>query len=232
MQSITENSKKHNPVSLFDIANAINESHALAEQHAGMAIHRAKQAGELLNHAKAQVEHGQWLPWLAANCPTIATRTAQSYMRLASNWETLAGKYATVAHLTVNEALRLLVEPKPDPSPVEQNALHAHAKAINETSDAIAYSVGEVVRLVREAKDRWSESSAVCFEQWCEQELGLPIDLRDMLLDPERRWHPRYWDNRQADLVIRYTLASCGCSTNEIEEYLQDRATQIAGGAQ
>jgi hypothetical protein len=41
-------------------------------------------AGELLIEAKAQLRHGQWLPWLQDNC-NLSERTAQLYMRLAKN---------------------------------------------------------------------------------------------------------------------------------------------------
>ena len=103
---------------LTTIAAAINEEHALAEQYASMAIHRARRAGELLNQAKAQVPHGQWLPWLAANCPKISTRRAQEYMRVVREWPALQAKYADSAYLTINDALELLAKPKPEPSPI------------------------------------------------------------------------------------------------------------------
>jgi len=37
-------------------------------------------AGDLLTQAKAQVPHGQWLPWLHDHC-TISERTAQLYTK-------------------------------------------------------------------------------------------------------------------------------------------------------
>ena len=100
--------------SLAELAAAINADHAAAERTARKAIEHAKAAGEKLLLAKAQVEHGQWLPWLSAYCPAVAVRTAQAYMRLAGNWGTLEAKYATVAYLPINDALKLLNVPEPD----------------------------------------------------------------------------------------------------------------------
>lgn len=100
--------------SLAELAAAINAEHAAAERTARKAIEHAKAAGEKLLLAKAQVEHGQWLPWLSVHCPAVAVRTAQAYMRLAGNWGTLEAKYATVAYLPINDALKLLNAPEPD----------------------------------------------------------------------------------------------------------------------
>ena len=68
---------------LADLATRINIEHAGAVEHARSAVQCARQAGELLLQAKEQCRHGEWLPWLKANCPSIAERTAQAYMRLA-----------------------------------------------------------------------------------------------------------------------------------------------------
>jgi len=48
------------------------------------ALEHAIEAGRLLNEAKAQVAHGQWLPWLATNF-TLSEATAQRYMLLGAN---------------------------------------------------------------------------------------------------------------------------------------------------
>jgi hypothetical protein len=64
------------------LAVRINETHALAMQHAGKAVGFAIACGELLLEAKARVPHGQWLPWLRANV-AFGERSAQGYMRIA-----------------------------------------------------------------------------------------------------------------------------------------------------
>ena len=123
--------------SLVELAAAINAEHAAAERTARTALDHARAAGEKLLLAKAQVEHGQWLPWLSAHCPAVAVRTAQAYMRLAGNWGTLEAKYATVAYLPINDALKLLNAPEaesephpitgdllPEPDPVTPDPCH------------------------------------------------------------------------------------------------------------
>ena len=104
---------------LATLAAQINAEHDAAESHARKAIEHARAAGEKLLLAKAGVAHGQWLPWLSANCPAVADRTARAYMQLARNWTTLESKTATVADLTINEALKLLTAPEADSNPLE-----------------------------------------------------------------------------------------------------------------
>ena len=64
---------------LATLAAQINAEHDAAESHARKAIEHARAAGEKLLLAKAGVAHGQWLPWLVANCPRLAERTAQAW---------------------------------------------------------------------------------------------------------------------------------------------------------
>ena len=109
--------------SLGELAAAINAEHQAAERTARTALDHARAAGDKLLQAKAQFDHGQWLPWLSANCPDIAVRTAQAYMRLAGNWGTLQAKYATVAYLPINDALKLLNAPEPDSVPITGDLL-------------------------------------------------------------------------------------------------------------
>ena len=93
------------------LAASINQAHADAQAYASKAVERAKEAGDHLLLAKAQVRHGEWAAWLKAHCPRIAERTARSYMQLARNWTTLEAKTAGSAVLTISEALALLAAP-------------------------------------------------------------------------------------------------------------------------
>ncbi len=94
--------------SLAELAKAINAEHQAAERTARKAIEHARDAGECLLLAKAQVEHGQWLPWLSSNCPALSARTARAYMQLSRNWGTLETKTAESANLSIDAALKLL----------------------------------------------------------------------------------------------------------------------------
>ena len=75
------------------LAVRINETHALAMQHAGQAIGFAIACGELLLEAKRSIQHGQWLPWLRANV-AFGERSAQGYMRIAGRKERLPNAQA------------------------------------------------------------------------------------------------------------------------------------------
>lgn len=77
-----------------------------AEADFRSALEHAVRAGELLLEAKAQVGHGEWLPWLEANFPG-SVRSAQGYMRLAENAEDAQ----RVAHLGIKGALKQLAAP-------------------------------------------------------------------------------------------------------------------------
>src|SRR5690242_3025151 len=67
---------------LQDIAAHVNESHRQCEQSLKQGLEHALEAGRLLLEAKGRLEHGQWLPWLQANCD-VSERLAQKYMRVA-----------------------------------------------------------------------------------------------------------------------------------------------------
>lgn len=74
-----------NPNRLSVLAGAINEAHDAAERYGDLAFETVLKAGEALLEAKAEVEHGHWLPWLEANCPAVSTHTAERYMKVAKH---------------------------------------------------------------------------------------------------------------------------------------------------
>jgi hypothetical protein len=98
----------HDP--LAGLAERINAEHAQVEAAVRSTLGHARAAGDLLLQAKAQVQHGQWLPWLQENV-RFKVRTAQGYMYIAREWGRLEAKCATVAHLGVREAFGLLAMP-------------------------------------------------------------------------------------------------------------------------
>jgi Protein of unknown function (DUF3102) len=89
--------------SLADLAARIRAEHEAVAAFMKKGLERAICAGELLLEAKAQLNHGEWLPWLAEHCQ-IPERTATHYMRLARH----ADEIGNVADLTVRGALELL----------------------------------------------------------------------------------------------------------------------------
>ena len=75
-----------NQIARLALASEINEAHAQAIRHAGTAIDFAKQAGALLLQVKNELAHGEFLPWLEANC-TVSDRQARRYMASAQGIE-------------------------------------------------------------------------------------------------------------------------------------------------
>jgi hypothetical protein len=105
-------------LSLPELAREINKEHDAMEGHARGVIERARAAGDWLLLAKSRVRHGQWLPWLTANCPRVSVRRSQECMRVAREWPALQAKCADSAYLTIDGALALLAEPTPEPEPL------------------------------------------------------------------------------------------------------------------
>jgi hypothetical protein len=104
--------------SLNALVGRIKAAHAAAERADARArkadreaLDRAIAEGELLIEAKALLEqqhgssHGKWLPWIEEHTG-IPERTCQERMLLARHKD----KYATVADLTVREALKIVRE--------------------------------------------------------------------------------------------------------------------------
>ncbi|KAB2871041.1 MAG: DUF3102 domain-containing protein [Burkholderiaceae bacterium] len=87
-------------------APEINRLHQLAQQRADEAIGYAKQAGALLLKVKADLAHGEFLPWLQANV-SVSPRQAQRYMAATQGKATpvRALKCDTVSHFDVDAVL-------------------------------------------------------------------------------------------------------------------------------
>ena len=66
-------------------------------------------AGDGLTEAKSVLAHGQWDGWLSENFE-LSDRTARLYMQLAEHRERVEAKMATVAILTVRDALEAIAE--------------------------------------------------------------------------------------------------------------------------
>lgn len=75
---------------LIELAGAIRREHDACERDARSAVEHAIRAGELLIDAKAEVSHGEWLPWLDTNF-AFTPQTANGYMRLARRREQIEG---------------------------------------------------------------------------------------------------------------------------------------------
>ena len=95
---------------LNGLATGIREKHQAALDAAANAVSLAREAGELLIQAKAQVEHGQWANWLNANVQ-FSERTAQGYMRLVRELPKLDDEKAQrVAVMPLRQALKAIAD--------------------------------------------------------------------------------------------------------------------------
>jgi len=81
------------------LASDINQAHQQAIAHADKAVDYARQAGDLLLKVKADLPHGEFLPWLAANC-IVSDRQARRYMAAS------LGKPTPVRKLASTEATK------------------------------------------------------------------------------------------------------------------------------
>lgn len=142
-----------------DLAAEINTEHERAFGKAREALEHARRVGELLLQANAGIEHGAWLPWIAANCK-FSARQAQRYILLAENWPAIAAKYDTASHLSMREALRLIERPRSELERANEFAIRCDAEhrdirlrlgALRRTLDDPEASTEEISWLAREA---------------------------------------------------------------------------------
>ena len=88
---------------LSTLAALANQAHDRALKTANNAVQLAIDCGQILLRAKAQCQHGEWLPWLKENV-RFSRQTANRYVALASNC-------SRVSNLpSIREALACLTE--------------------------------------------------------------------------------------------------------------------------
>jgi signal transduction histidine kinase len=118
--------------------DVITEEINFYKQQAGMAI---LEIGKRLVEAKAQLSHGEWLPWLEKKVE-FSERSAQQYIRLWKEY----GKSATVADLGVRKALVLLALPD-----TERDSFAGEKHEVNgEEKTAAEMTVKELEKAVAE----------------------------------------------------------------------------------
>ncbi len=115
----------------LSLVERIKEAHFDVEAAFGNAVQRARDVGSLLIEAKDECGHGKWLEWFAAARLPFSDRTAQSYMKLAKEWDDKIGSNPqNSADLTISAALKILSQPQggeEDPPRIEQKTPSAAA---------------------------------------------------------------------------------------------------------
>ncbi len=101
-----------NETDLTRLAGEIRAAHeaAVSAMNRADALEHARNVGQLLLEAKELCGHGQWLPWLEANCSDIGARQIQKLTKLAKNWNAIAPRLTPDSQLSIEGALRLLSE--------------------------------------------------------------------------------------------------------------------------
>jgi hypothetical protein len=130
--------------SLVDLAARIRTEHDGAKAAVKRCVEHAIAAGEFLIEAKAQLKHGQWLPWLQERCG-LNERTARRYMRVAKNKDKL-GENGHVSDLSLRGAIDALTVHLPPEEPVDDAA--AVLKVLSENFDRLPPAAVEALREV------------------------------------------------------------------------------------
>ena len=92
---------------MSELARRIDAEHSAVATALQSALAHGINAGELLIEAKRQVQHGEWRPWLEANC-SVPARTARHYMALARQRKRLCDENGNALPLSVHEAVEQL----------------------------------------------------------------------------------------------------------------------------
>jgi N6-adenosine-specific RNA methylase IME4 len=153
--------------SLVDLAARIHDEWEIAENHFGCGLQHALTAGRLLLEAKAQLDHGEWLPWLRDHC-RIPERTAQLYMRCAIHAEELKservadfrGAVALIAKVEKEARVEAMIQRRHDREIELADATAAASKALGKKLYGVLYAdppwvydnkpMGDVARAVEE----------------------------------------------------------------------------------
>jgi hypothetical protein len=183
------------------LASSINEHLAAAEAATRRGLEHAIAAGTLLIEAKELVDHGEWLPWLQANC-RIGERQARTYMRLARNRHRL--KSAVAADLTIAAAEALVGRPKPE-------CPHGLPGQLDLLGRPEVPPCSAIVPAASPVRDR-----AV---------LHLIADLEQALTVVTQEADPGWYTQRRAKKLRRSGLRAAASTIKAAIAYLRERAT-------
>ena len=143
----------------------------LYKQQAGAAI---LEIGRRLNEAKAQLSHGEWLPWLEKKVE-FSEVTAQRFMRLAREYE----NPSLVTDLGASKALQLLALPasERDEFIAEKHEVSGQEKTVLEMSKR---ELAQAIKERDEARKKASELEHTMEEQLEEQRTVYDTDMADI----------------------------------------------------
>ena len=151
-------------INSFGLAARIDVEHAAVAQALQSALAHAIAAGELLIVAKRQVKHGEWRPWLEANC-SVPARTARHYMALARKRKRLCDQSGNTLPISVHEAVERLKELRGTPytlpyDPAEMSEFPSQGREYVPLTEAEREARREI-RQSRWRVQNWSEFGAL-----------------------------------------------------------------------
>lgn len=100
-------------MALEHLAEAANSAAEQVENSARSMVQHADRSGRALLAAKAQLEHGDWLPWLGANFDQSIS-LANKYMAIASNSERIPNLKEAPS---ITQAMRMITEAREEQTP-------------------------------------------------------------------------------------------------------------------
>ena len=188
----------------------------LYKQHAGAAI---LEIGRRLIEAKAQLSHGEWLPWLEEKVE-FSDATANRFMRLAREYE----NPSLVTDLGASKALVLLALPAS-----ERDDFVAEKHEVNGTEKTVAeMSRRELERVIKErdaAMARAAELEQAVEEQLEEQRTVYDVDMADArakLEEAENRAQGDEMKLEKLNTQAAQDLAEAERTVRDLRQQLED----------
>lgn len=150
----------------------------------------AIEIGKRLIEAKAQLKHGEWLPWLSEKVE-FSEATAQRFMQLARGYE----NPAPVRDLGVSKALQLLALPASEREEfiAEKHEVNGEEKSVSEmTKKELEQAIrerDEARKELKDAKDELAETSEL-LDKKTDEYAALSVvakELQDNVEEAEKR---------------------------------------------
>ena len=161
--------------------------------------------GKRLIEAKAMIPHGEWLPWLAEEVG-YSERVAQSFMRLAREWES---NPKALSDLGATKALKLLVLP-----PEEREMFMAENNVVDMTSRELEKAIRE-----RDEARRAAEAAQADARSAEESRAKMEADMR--ALENIHRCA------QEGEALARDALAKAQAELKELRERPVDVAVEV-----
>src|SRR5215467_3442763 len=124
--------------SLTDLRERLKIEHAAVNGAMNESLIHAMAAGDILIEAKAQLKHGQWLPWVKMS--GVSERTAQRYVRLARCRADIEAKSDTVSDLGLSGALAMLAVRRDAGDPIARLSAGLADHTADSSFDFFAYT--------------------------------------------------------------------------------------------